>query len=564
MAVHKRLTVRQLLYTNSLMMQLLLLLCSGVALYSMNQIRRELEGISKLDIPLTANITQISEHQLQQSLHFERAMRFGSQGDGSNANLKIEIAAYEKYSTLVKQEIVAAEQLADDAITAAHTKVEQDKFRKVLAALKQIEIEHREFDSHSRQAFDLLDQKQLAEAQFLAFTIAKEEDQLNHELEALVLEISQFTKHAADLAEQHEKEALWTQMVLALAFLVIGLSMSFYISRSIWSQIGHEPRQLNTIAQQIAQGDLTMATPDSAKEVGVYASFGDMLANLKSLIDSIQQGGEQVLASSYELATVSEKTNQHLDLQHQSTDQVATAITEMSATVEEVARNTTAAADAAVEAKQQMAVGSQLVEQTVGSVNTLASQLESTVSVIGTLEEDASQITNILDVIKGIADQTNLLALNAAIEAARAGEQGRGFAVVADEVRSLAQSTQESASEIEEMISKLQVSANSSVDSMRLGSEQAAQVKSQSQQVARSLLEAQSMVDQISDMNVQIASAAEEQKAVSADMSQNAIQISDMSRETGEGARRLTVTSEELAQLSMQLQENIKHFKLTA
>ena len=234
----------------------------------------------------------------------------------------------------------------------------------------------------------------------------------------------------------------------------------------------------------------------------------------------------------------------------------------MTAAVEEVARNTTAAADAAEGAKYQLNEGGVLVENTVQGIKDLSQQLAQTMTDIGQLEEGAEKISGILDVIKRIADQTNLLALNAAIEAARAGEQGRGFAVVADEVRSLAKSTQESASEIEEMILSLQSSATSSINSMRIGSDQAENLLSQSSQVTEALDKVQQSVNEISDMNVQIASAAEQQKAVSADISQNVTGISMMAKETGEDSEKLAVTSGELAQLAKGLQGSAERFKI--
>lgn len=289
-----------------------------------------------------------------------------------------------------------------------------------------------------------------------------------------------------------------------------------------------------------------------------------MLVNLKQLIGGIQRGGEHVAASSQELVTVTEQANQNFTSQQQSTDMVATAIAEMSAAVEDVARNTVDAADAADAAKNKVDQSSRLVGKTVREVGSLAHQLNNTVSVIGELEEGTAEISGILDVIKGIADQTNLLALNAAIEAARAGDQGRGFAVVADEVRTLATSTQESASEIENMIVRLQASANSSVDAMREGSQQAERVLSQSELVTSALDEVQAAVGAISDMNAQIASAAEQQKAVASDISRNIYEISTMAKENGEGSSQLTATSEELAQLAQELQLQVQQFRLTA
>lgn len=562
----KNVSLRHLIFSNSLILLLLLLICSGYALFSMKMIAQELEGISDRDIPLTGVTTKVTEHQLQQSIHFERAMRYGEHfqnGDAaSEAKLAREVEAFQQYGKKVGQEIKQAESIAEQAISTAHTETEKAEFDQVLTALRKIETEHQQFEAHGSDVFRFLRGGELERAEALAIKIAAEEDQLSHELEALVEELNTFTLHAAKQATAHEASALSVLVALLIVSSVIGLGMSYWIIRNTWAQVGLEPSQLNVIAQKIAQGDLSMQSPDSTKEVGVYAAFGAMLDSLKQLVDSIQKGGAQVAASSHELATITEQTNTTINSQRCSTEQVATAITEMSSAIEEVARNSTAASDAALEAKAQMDTGYEMVDHTSGSVDALASQLDETVEIIEELESDTDQISSILDVIKGIADQTNLLALNAAIEAARAGDQGRGFAVVADEVRTLAQNTQNSASEIEVMITRLQGSANSSVQAMRAGSERASAVAAESQKVAESLQQAQAMVDHISDMNAQIATAVEQQKIVAGDISQNAELISTMSQETGEGASQLTVTSEELAQLSSDLQKNIQHFRL--
>lgn len=566
MSLSKNISLRHLILSNSLILLILLLVCCGYALFSMKMITQEIEGISDRDIPLTGITAKVTEHQLQQSIHFERAMRYGGHiqnGDASaKGRLAQEIAAFEKCSNKVELELKQAESIAKQSISNTHSDTEKTEFDNMLQALKKIAAVHQKLEAHGFEAFKFINRGELERAEALTTIIATEEDQLSHELEALLEELNTFMLRAAKEATAHENNAL-TILISLLAFSSIaGLSMSYWIIKNTWAQVGLEPSQLNIIAQKIAQGDLSMQSPDSTKEVGVYAAFGAMLDNLKLLVDSIQKGGAQVAASSHELATITEQTNTTINSQRCSTEQVATAVTEMSCAIEEVARNSTAASDAALEAKNQMDSGYEMVKHTSGSMDELTSQLNETVVIIEELESDTDQISSILDVIKSIADQTNLLALNAAIEAARAGDHGRGFAVVADEVRTLAQNTQNSASEIEVMISRLQGSANSSVHAMRAGSGRASEVAKEAQQVAVSLKQAQAMVDHISDMNAQIATAVEQQKVVASNISQNAELISSMSQETGEGATQLTVTSEELAQLSSDLQKNIQHFRL--
>lgn len=567
MKVLDKLSLRYLIVANSFILITFLIACSAYALYSMRQISYELESIAKIDIPLTANTTLISEHQLQQAIHFERAVRYGEQinaGDNSvQGQLDKEIKQYTKYDSMVNKALLSTKEKVQDAIVSAHTEEQKAEFIKVLDVLKGIEEEHHTFAALGNQAIEYLMRGDLNSLHVMSDEIIAVEENLKRHLEELVSELSGFTLQAAVTADQHEKDAFTVMLSAVLISIILGLLMSVYIIRFIWSQIGLEPKDLNELAQRIADGDLSMDIPDVNKQVGIYAALGGMLCSLKSLIGNIKQGGDSVANSSHDLSVVSEQTRSNIDNQHNSTEQVAAAITEMSCAVEEVAKNTTMASGAAMDAKEQMDEGFKMVQQSTIAFDELAKELDETVAVMQELEEDTKEITGILDVIKGIAEQTNLLALNAAIEAARAGDQGRGFAVVADEVRTLAQSTQQSTSAIEVMITKLQGSANSSAQAIRSGYEKAGTVAAESQNLAHALEKARSMVDHISDMNAQIATAAEEQKVVALDISENAELISNMSQETGVGAGQLTNTSDELAKLALSLKQNISHFKLS-
>ena len=564
-----RFSIRTIILGNSLLLLILLGLSSGYAIYAMSQIGEELEGIAEQDIPLTEAIALITEHQLEQTIHLERALRHSQRSGDADANkankaINAEVSAFEQLNVLVNKEIKQTEEDAKVAISHAHNIEETKEFEHVLKELTSIESLHRTFEQHSHSLFEMIKQNRVEELEAMAIKTEHEADQLAHSLEALHHEIGEFTAHAAREAEAHEIQATGVLSTILIISILVGLLTTYVIVRTIWAQIGLEPKEINQLSQRISDGDLSMEMPDTGKEQGVFSSMTRMVGSLNRLINDIQRGAEQVSESSRNVAVITEQTNQNLSTQHQSTEQVAAAITEMTAAVEEVARTTTSAAGAANSAKAQLNEGGLLVDNTVQGIKELSGQLQQTMTDISELEQGAAEITGILDVIKRIADQTNLLALNAAIEAARAGEQGRGFAVVADEVRSLAKSTQESTSEIEEMILSLQSSASSSINSMRVGSDQAATLLSQSNQVTKALLEAQQTVNDISDMNAQIAQAAEEQKTVSLDISQNVMGISTMSRETGEGSEQLTVTSEELAQLARSLLGNTERFKVAS
>ncbi|NIA02649.1 MAG: methyl-accepting chemotaxis protein, partial [Planctomycetia bacterium] len=253
---------------------------------------------------------------------------------------------------------------------------------------------------------------------------------------------------------------------------------------------------------------------------------------------------------------------ENVDKQQAETGQVATAMNEMTTTVQEVACNATQTAEAANKANTETDSGRQIVTKTIESITELASEVETAAITIQQLESDSENIDSVVDVIRGISEQTNLLALNAAIEAARAGEQGRGFAVVADEVRTLASRTQESTLEIQSMIESLQTGAARAVEVMEQGRNKAQGSVENAARAGESLNVITSTVATISDMNTQIASAAEEQTAVAEEINRNIANISLLGDQTSEGARQTAASSEEMAQLAVQLQGLVGQFKV--
>jgi methyl-accepting chemotaxis protein len=262
------------------------------------------------------------------------------------------------------------------------------------------------------------------------------------------------------------------------------------------------------------------------------------------------------------MSLVMEETKRDTLQQQSETSQVVTAMNEMTATVQEVARHATEAAAAASNADHASVDGKKVVLSTMNAIEALSSEVHSAANVISQLEKDSENIGTVLDVIKGIAEQTNLLALNAAIEAARAGEQGRGFAVVADEVRTLASRTQQSTQEIQTMIENLQVGAQSAVKVMDESRAKAEDSVSQAAKAGGSLEEITHSVSQINDMNTQIATAAEEQSAVAEEINRNIVNISEIVDRTADGANQTSIASEELASLAAQLQQLVNQFKV--
>ena len=369
---------------------------------------------------------------------------------------------------------------------------------------------------------------------------------------------SEFTKNSLAQGES----AVLNLIILVSIGIILAILLSWRITLSILRPIGGEPKDIEVLTHQIAEGDLSIKFQNTGKETGIYLAMRLMVEKLKVMMKQISDSAVSQTAASEGLALISVQTKNNIAEQNHATEQVATAINQMHATSEEVARNTSVAADATEAARLLVDQGTLKAEQSSNDVQGLAKDLDKTTIIITELAESTEDIAGILAVIKGISDQTNLLALNAAIEAARAGEFGRGFSVVADEVRALASNTQKSTAEIEAKISKVQESAKASVESMKIGREQADTIVTQTVDVQQALADIKNAVYQIIDMNSQIASAAEEQSSVAAEVGKQVIEIKELSHNTGVGAEEVRIATEELAQFATQLNEHVTLFKM--
>jgi methyl-accepting chemotaxis protein len=350
-------------------------------------------------------------------------------------------------------------------------------------------------------------------------------------------------------------------IILFVVIASISAGLGIFFANSLTKPI---TRLSNTMRDVESSNDLTMRSDiDSRDETGDMArAFNGMLEKFEALIQQVSSASMQLAAAAEEVSTVSQDSARNVEQQRMETEQVATAINEMTATVQEVAQSAQSAAGAATNADNEAQSGKAVTTETSTAIETLAKDVEEAAAVIHTVEEDSESIGSVLDVIKNIAEQTNLLALNAAIEAARAGEQGRGFAVVADEVRTLASRTQQSTTEIEAMIEKLQAGSKQAVAVMDQGRSQARKGAEMASEAAQSLDAIVRAVSTINDMNTQIASAAEEQSAVSEEINKNVVNISQIAEQTASGAEQTTAASAELARLSTDLQGLIGQFKV--
>ncbi len=367
------------------------------------------------------------------------------------------------------------------------------------------------------------------------------------------------TLAAANSASQF---ALYSGIVISLLAVAIVAGLGYLISGLIVKNILAVVSSLREMAN--GEGDLTRRLEARGDdEIGALVNyFNRFIEKLQNIISNVAGSTTQLAAAAEELSLVSGESNDSVTRQAAETEKVAAAMNQMTATVQEVANHAQEAANSAQNASASAGSGQGIVEQTMSSINSLASEVEQAAGVIHKLEQDSENIGGVLDVIRGISEQTNLLALNAAIEAARAGEQGRGFAVVADEVRTLAGRTQESTKEIQTMIESLQSGAAQAVAVMTEGQEKAQGSVDQAARAGESLREINNAIASIRDMNTQIASAAEEQGSVAEEINRNINTISEIGMQTSQGAQQTATASEEMSRLATRLQAEVGQFKV--
>ncbi|MBJ9976682.1 methyl-accepting chemotaxis protein [Pseudomonas sp. S75] len=369
------------------------------------------------------------------------------------------------------------------------------------------------------------------------------------------------TQLQQDLASQRRNDiAGMTGVGLGIAGL--GLLVIWLLALGIARPLKQMVTMLDDIAQ--GEGDLTRRLhSDRADELGAIASgFNTFLGKLQAMISQVVSSVQKVSDSSEHTADIAIRTNQGMHRQLAEIDQVATAVQEMTATAQDVARNATHAAQAATHADQAASQGMQIVRDTSHSISALAGEIGRAVGVVQSLARDSENINAILVTIRAIAEQTNLLALNAAIEAARAGEQGRGFAVVADEVRNLAQKTQQATQEIQQMIQQLQQGTRDVVKVMEDSQGKTDDSVQQASRAAQALESITQAVSVITDMNTQIASAAEQQSAVAEDINRNVTNIGQVAGEVAGGADESSQASAELTRLAEQQRRLINQFRV--
>ncbi|QAX83228.1 methyl-accepting chemotaxis protein [Pseudomonas sp. DTU12.3] len=377
---------------------------------------------------------------------------------------------------------------------------------------------------------------------------------------AIVNTSEQLYQIQLDRRDVESAQARTFQLISTLLALLVGVIAAVIITR----QITRPLQETLAVVERIASGDLTQnVTVTRRDELGVLQQgIARMGVTLRDLISGIRDGVTQIASAAEELSAVTEQTSAGVNSQKIETDQVATAMHEMTATVQEVARNAEEASQAAAAADGEAREGDKVVNEAIAQIERLASEVVRSTEAMSVLQQESDKIGSVMDVIKAVAEQTNLLALNAAIEAARAGEAGRGFAVVADEVRGLAQRTQKSTEEIEGLVAGLQ---NGTQQVSAVMSNSRALTDSSVALTRKAGLSLESItrtVSNIQSMNQQIAAAAEQQSAVAEEISRSIINVRDVSEQTAAASDETAASSVELARLGGQLQQMVSHFRV--
>jgi methyl-accepting chemotaxis protein len=541
-----------------IILTVLLAIVSIFGLSKVNSIAHEMKTVQSEDFPLVALLSDVTVKQLEKSIAIEKALRIAGISD-SNDNITEIHHFIEKLAEDISVEIKQAEEILVKAKKHAISEQQAIELKSIEKLLISMEHEHDRFEEKVEHLMKQLQSgAEISSTQVIG--LEKSQEEITHHLETLLINVEKMTEHALETVVHGEESAFKWMIILSSASIFIGILVGVFVTRSITNPLAVALKAVNALAD----GDLTIEiTSHSKDELGqLLLAMERMKNNQKGVLTKISESAELLSMASEEVAVTTTQSSKNIEYQRDQLNQSAVAMNEMTATVQEVARNATEAATASADADEGSKQGLRAVEEVNISIMSLAEDIDTTKAAINILSQETDSVHSILDVITGIAEQTNLLALNAAIEAARAGEQGRGFAVVADEVRSLAGRTQESIATIQQTVTRLKAEAKSSVDAMQAGHTKATQTIELSHKAEQSLNEITSAIASINDINLQIASAAEQQSAVAEQMNMSIIKITEKEDENATGAEQVAVTTREIAKQAEELKSLLTGFKV--
>ncbi len=520
-----------------------LMLVLGVfALNQMSKIRGAAEEITLSSVPSIKSLDEFTQLTLRLRVLSYRLL--------VNREPDVQQKTMELLDTR-NQQIRAAQATYEKLIASPQERAAYDQYVQLLGQYRQIEDRMKTL-SRNNQVDEL--------RTLLNTDLLTNSEAVNAVLNRL-LEIN--TQQTVD-TNQRAADQYDSAFNLVITLLVIATGLTVLFAWLLTNSITKPIANALSAAEQIAEGNLTRPiTVDGEDEAGrLLLAMSKMQDKLRDTLQRISGSATQLASAAEELNSVTDESARGLTQQNNEIEQAATAVNEMTSAVEEVARNAVSTSEASKNATTSAGDGRDLVQETVSAIERMSADVQSTATLIGDLANESRDIGKVLDVIRGLADQTNLLALNAAIEAARAGEAGRGFAVVADEVRALAHRTQQSTSEIERMIGSIQTGTEHAVDSMRNSTERAESTLNIARGAGMSLDTINSAIVEINERNLVIASAAEEQAQVAREVDRNLVNIRDLSVQSATGANQTSAASNELSRLAVDLNTMVGRFSL--
>lgn len=534
-------------------------LYSGFAVLLLIMLGITLFGLFKISIA-DQNLTELSE---QTAVEQRQAINFrGSVHDRAISIRDVVLAKDSDKSKLHQNDIIRLNEYYQKAALVldnmyARVKHSQEE-QNLLRSIKETEASTL---SLTENLLTMVNNGRQAEAtDYLITTVSPAYSEWLKRINKLIDYQEEAIQHQVASAREQTNSFQWIMLVVTTIAIIIGSLVAMSTVNRLKKLVGGELEYAASVIKEIASGDLTTQVKFHTSE-SILSALKDLTDHMSGITKNSIKAASELLAASNELLLTAQYNEELIGNQKAATEQGATAINQMSSTVSEVANHTSDAAVLAQTAMNEFTAGQNEVAKTQASINQLADKVSEAAEVINNLSEDSRQIGSVLEVIQSIAEQTNLLALNAAIEAARAGEQGRGFAVVADEVRNLARRTQESTGQIQTVIGKMQGNSMNAVAVMNEGKVQADISVQQAKSAGDSLYAINLSVTKISDMNTQIATAAEEQSVVASEINHNFSEITHSASLAEEQASKITMASENLEVLAKTLEQNVKQFK---